>query len=183
MEAVVPQQQGPVGYWERWVYKEMHLEQKKVRRWCVASEVAGYGLLHGAEGCHAGGLGEAVSVLVWSLHVMERNIASPLKLGAANKEDERSLRGNPGWCGASVARGEGATGGGEEVFVKAACGWEVWLCSIPRGGQGGDYSPGGSDLGLEEAASLLHQEERSDEVLGWEPRARETHGVCTGTQR
>lgn len=159
----------------------MHLEQEKVCRWCVASEVAGYGLLQGAEGWHAGGLREAVSILVWCLHVMGRNIASPLKLGAANKEDERFLRGNPGWCDATVAGGR-VQWGGEEVFAKAACGGQVWLCSIPRGGQGGDYSPGGSDLGLEEAASLLQQEERSDEVLGWEPQARDTPGVRTRSE-
>lgn len=138
-------------------------------------------LLQGAEGWHAGGLGEAVSILVWCLRVMGRNIASPLKLGAANKEDERFLRGNPGWCDATVTGGR-VQWGSEEVFAKADCGGQVWLCSIPRGGQGGDYSPGGSDLGLEEAASLLQQEKRSDEVLGWEPQARDTPSVRTRSE-
>lgn len=42
--------------------------------------------------------------------LMGRNIALPLKLGGEQKEDERSLRGSPGWCGASVASGEGEMG-------------------------------------------------------------------------
>lgn len=36
---------------------------------------------------------------------------------------------------------EGATRAGEEMLVKAAHGWEVWLCSIPRCGEEGDDSP------------------------------------------
>lgn len=73
--------------------------------------------------------------------LMGRNIAVPLKQGGEHEEGEGSLRGNPGWCGTSVARGEGARGGGEEMLVKAACGWEVWLCSISRCGEEENYSP------------------------------------------
>lgn len=87
---------------------------------------------------------------------MGRNIVLPLKLGA-HEEDDGVLRGNPGWCGTSMARGEGATGSGEEMLVKLPMDGRSGSAAPPGVGRKGIRAPGGSDLGLGEAASLLQK--------------------------
>lgn len=63
---------------------------------------------------------------------------------------------------------------------KTACGWEIWLCSIPSCGEGGNYSPRCVGSGVGEAASLLQQQGK----LRWgagsgESQAGDINGVCT----
>ena len=126
-----------------WVFKGTQGGQEEVCSWCAGSEVAGDGLPYCIE------MGDFVLMtlekqylcLFGAFRLIGRNIALPLQLAGEHEEDERSLWGNPGWCGTSVAGGEGATVGGDEVLVKAAHGWEVWLCSICRCGEEEDYSP------------------------------------------
>lgn len=117
--------------------------QEEVCRWCVVSEVAGYGLAccMVLRDFMMMTLEKQCLFLSGVFALIGRNVALLLKLGGEQEEDEMSPKGNPGWCGTSVARGEGATGGGEEMLVKAAHEWEVWLCSMPRCGEKWDYSP------------------------------------------
>lgn len=91
----------------------MHAGQEEVCRRCVVSEAAGDGLACCMEPRDFAlmALEKQCLFLLGVFVLMGRNIALPLKLGEERKEDERSLRGNPGWCGTSVARVGGCNQG------------------------------------------------------------------------